>query len=141
PLPLPEDRLLFVLVYLKQNPLQVLLAWLFGLTQPKAHQWLHVLLPVLLDTLRTHHHLPAGGQAQLSASLHEAMVREGLARASPEGAAASSPLAETPETPETLGADALPGLSPPGADVPSRRHRVADRKAQRSGRPTRLLQR
>ncbi|MGF1528526.1 MAG: transposase family protein, partial [Candidatus Competibacterales bacterium] len=47
PLPLPEDRLLFVLVYLKQNPLQVLLAWLFGLTQPKAHQWLHVLLPVL----------------------------------------------------------------------------------------------
>jgi hypothetical protein len=53
PLPTPEDRLLFILVYLKQNPTQVLHGRLFGLRPSKATQWLHVLLPVLRNTLRT----------------------------------------------------------------------------------------
>jgi hypothetical protein len=46
PLPTPEDRLLFVLVYLKQNPTQRLHGGLFGMRQSKATQWIHVLLPV-----------------------------------------------------------------------------------------------
>ena len=53
PLPTPEDRLLFILVYLKQNPTQLLHGCLFGMRQSKATQWIHVLLPVLRNTLRT----------------------------------------------------------------------------------------
>lgn len=53
PLPTPEDRLLFLLVYLKQNPTQLLHGRLFGLRQSKATQWIHVLLPVLRNALRT----------------------------------------------------------------------------------------
>jgi hypothetical protein len=52
PLPTPEDRLLFILVYLKTSPLQVVQGRLFGMGQSKAHQWIHVLLTVLQATLR-----------------------------------------------------------------------------------------
>src|SRR5919204_6502769 len=53
PLPTPEDRLLFILVYLKIYPLQVVQGRLFGMGQSKAHQWIHVLLVILRATLRT----------------------------------------------------------------------------------------
>src|SRR5688572_2122965 len=53
PLPTPEDRLLFILVYLKTYPLQVVQGRLFGMGQSKAHQWIHALLVVLRATLRT----------------------------------------------------------------------------------------
>src|SRR5215211_2568014 len=53
PLPTPEDRLLFILVYLKTYSLQVVQGRLFGMGQSKAHQWLHVLLVILQATLRT----------------------------------------------------------------------------------------
>ena len=52
PLPTPEDRLLFLLVYLKTYSIQVVQAQLFGMGQSKAHQWIHVLLVVLRTTLR-----------------------------------------------------------------------------------------
>ena len=52
PLPTPEDRLLFILVYLKTHPLQVAHGILFGLPQGKTNQWIHVLLPVLRTALR-----------------------------------------------------------------------------------------
>lgn len=53
PLPTPEDRLLFILVYLKQHPTHLLHGCLFGMRQSKATQWIHVLLPVLRNALRT----------------------------------------------------------------------------------------
>src|SRR6266571_2815879 len=53
PLPTPEDRLFFILTYLKTYALQVVQGRLFGMGQSKANQWIHVLLPVLLATLRT----------------------------------------------------------------------------------------
>jgi DDE superfamily endonuclease len=53
PLPMPEDRLFFILVYLKTYALQVVQGRLFGMGQSKANQWIHVLLPVLLAALRT----------------------------------------------------------------------------------------
>ena len=53
PLPMPEDRLFFILVYLKTYALQVVHGRLFGMGQSKANQWIHVLLPVLLAALRT----------------------------------------------------------------------------------------
>src|SRR5215831_18708086 len=52
PLLTPEDRLLFLLVYLKTYPLQVVQGRLFGMGQSKAHQWIHVLLVVLRAALR-----------------------------------------------------------------------------------------
>ena len=39
PLPTPEDRLLFILVYLKTYPLQVVQGRLFGMAQSKAHAY------------------------------------------------------------------------------------------------------
>lgn len=51
PLPTPEDRLLFILSYLKSNALQVFHGQLFGMPQNKANQWIHTLLPVLQATL------------------------------------------------------------------------------------------
>src|SRR6266705_5354492 len=59
PLPTPEDRLLFILTYLKTYALQVVHGRLFGMGQSKAHQWIHVLLPVLLAALRTLGDAPA----------------------------------------------------------------------------------
>src|SRR5712691_1796343 len=53
PLPTPEDRLFFVLTYLKTYTLQVVQGRLFGMVQGKANQWIHVLLPALLAALRT----------------------------------------------------------------------------------------
>src|SRR2546425_9923923 len=52
PLLTPEDRLLFILAYLKTYALQVVHGRLFGMVQGKAHQWIHVLLPALLAALR-----------------------------------------------------------------------------------------
>ncbi len=42
PLPTPEDRLLFMLVSLKQHTLHLLHGRLFGMRQSKATQWMHV---------------------------------------------------------------------------------------------------
>lgn len=53
PLPTPEDRLLFILSYLKSNALQIFHGQLFGMRQNKANQWIHTLLPVLRATFVT----------------------------------------------------------------------------------------
>src|SRR4051812_2441682 len=47
----PEQKLLFILVYLKTYPLQVVMAELFGLSQPAVNSWIHRLLPVLQEAL------------------------------------------------------------------------------------------
>jgi hypothetical protein len=52
PLATPEDRLFFLLTYLKTYAVQVVQGRLFGMSQSKANQWIHVLLPALLAGLR-----------------------------------------------------------------------------------------
>jgi hypothetical protein len=47
----PEDKLLFILAYLKTYPLQVVGGELFGLSQPQTNHWIHRLLPVLQAAL------------------------------------------------------------------------------------------
>jgi Helix-turn-helix of DDE superfamily endonuclease len=69
PLPTPEDRLLFILVYLKTYPLQVVQGRLFGLGQSKAHQWIHVLLVVLQATLRALGDAPTRSVTELATRL------------------------------------------------------------------------
>ena len=69
PLPTPEDRLLFLLAYIKTYALQVVQGRLFGMGQRKAHQWIHVLLPVLLAALRTLGDAPARSLTALAQRL------------------------------------------------------------------------
>ena len=59
PLPTPEDRLLFVLSYLKVAALQVAHGAMFEMSQSNANKWIHVLLPTLHQTLINLGDLPA----------------------------------------------------------------------------------
>jgi hypothetical protein len=47
----PEQKLLFLLVYLKTYPLQTLLGELFELSQSRVNYWIHRLLPILQQAL------------------------------------------------------------------------------------------
>ena len=69
PLPTPEDRLFFILVYLKTYALQVVQGRLFGMGQSKANQWIHVLLPALLAALRSLGDAPARSLTALAQRL------------------------------------------------------------------------
>ena len=69
PLPTPEDRMFFLLTYLKTYSLQVVQGRLFGMGQSKANQWIHVLLPALLTALRTLGDAPARSLAALAQRL------------------------------------------------------------------------
>ena len=46
-----EDKLLFILVYQKTNPLQTMHGLQFELSQPQTNYWIHHLLPVLQRAL------------------------------------------------------------------------------------------
>jgi hypothetical protein len=87
PLPTPEDRLLFILTYVKTYSLQVVQGRLFGMGQSKAHQWIHVLLPALLAALRTLGDAPARSLTALAQRL-------GVSDA--DAATVITPLAEEP---------------------------------------------
>jgi hypothetical protein len=100
PLPTPEDRLLFILVYLKTYPLQVVQGRLFGMGQSKAHQWIHVLLVVLQATLRTLGDAP-------TRSLTELAKRVGVAAADTP-AVVVPPTMSDPSVPEPAPALAAP---------------------------------
>src|SRR5216110_2368863 len=87
PLPTPEDRLFFILVYLKTYALQVVHGRLFGMVQGKANQWIHVLLPALLAALRALGDAPARSLTALAQRL-------GVSEA--DAATVVVPLAEEP---------------------------------------------
>src|SRR5262245_2144146 len=100
PLPTPEDRLFFLLTYLKTSTLQVVQGRLFGMRQSKAHQWMHVLLPALLAALR------ALGDAP-TRSLTALVWRFGVSEA--EAASVVAPLEEPgPVTPGPAAAPVSP---------------------------------
>jgi len=46
-----EDKLLFTLIYQKTYPIQEMLGLQFGISQPQANYWVHLLLPILRQTL------------------------------------------------------------------------------------------
>ena len=87
PLPTPEDRLFFLLTYLKTYSLQVVQGRLFGMGQSKANQWMHVLLPALLAALRALGDAPARSLTALAQRL-------GVSEA--DAATVVVPLAEAP---------------------------------------------
>ena len=55
----PEDKLLFILFYFKFYPTQALLGFMFGISQPQANVWIHLLTPVLNAALGRQQQLPA----------------------------------------------------------------------------------
>jgi len=52
-LPPIADKLFFILVYQKTHPLQTMHGLHFGLSQPQTNAWIHRLLPILQQALRT----------------------------------------------------------------------------------------
>ena len=116
PLPTPEDRLLFSLVYLKTYPLQVVQGRLFGMGQSKAHQWIHVLLVVLRTTLRTLGDAPTRSVQALAQRLGvaeadaAAVVVPPLASPPPVDPTASEPASPLSATTGPSGASSAPRM-------------------------------
>lgn len=59
PLPTMEDKLFFILVYLKQAPTQEVQGALFGMYQPEANRWIHLLHGIVNQVLAALNALPA----------------------------------------------------------------------------------
>lgn len=93
PLPIPEERLLFILSYLKTNALQVAHGRLFGMPQCKANQWIHALLPVLKETLKAFGDTPARSVEELTQRLNttETTARRPLFRTTGPNARSAAP--------------------------------------------------
>ena len=91
PLPTPEDRLFFILVYIKTYVLQVVQGRLFGMVQGKANQWIHVLLPALLAAFRALGDAPARSLMALAQRLGVAEADAAAVVASLEEEAAPWP--------------------------------------------------
>jgi len=114
PLPTPQDRLFFLLTYLKTYSLQVVQGRLFGMGQSKANQWIHVLLPALQAALCSLGDIPPRSLAPLAQRLGVSEV---------EAATVVEPLEEEPPpvTPTSSTATAgqasplLPMTTPRGA--------------------------
>jgi hypothetical protein len=128
PLPTPEDRLFFILTYLKTYALQVVQGRLFGMGQSKANQWIHVLLPALLAALRALGDAPARSLTALAQRLSVSEV---------DAATTVAPLEEP--TPVATGPAAAPaspllpmtarnGASSAPKTLLNRRHVIAARK-------------
>jgi Helix-turn-helix of DDE superfamily endonuclease len=111
-LPTPEDRLLFILVYLKTYPLQVVQGRLFGIGQSKAHQWIHVLLVVLRATLRALGDAPSRSVQALAQRLG---VAEAQAAALVVPTAEPSPPADPPAQAPATASPLLATMAPNGA--------------------------
>jgi hypothetical protein len=109
PLPTPEDRLLFILTYLKTYALQVMHGRLFGMGQSKANQWIHVLLPVLLAALRALGDAPARSLTALAQRL-------GVSEA--DAATVVVPLEEEPAPVVAVPVVAVPVVAPASPLVP-----------------------
>jgi hypothetical protein len=65
PLPLMEDKLFFILNYLKTNNLQTVQGAFFGISQPKANMWIHCLHPILNHSLAALGELPTRQMEQM----------------------------------------------------------------------------
>ena len=112
PLPTPEDRLFFLLTYLKTYSLQVVQGRLFGMGQSKANQWIHVLLPALQAALHTLGDTPARSLTALAQRLGVTVAAAAaVVTPLPEepGPVAAAPVAAAPVSP------LLPMTGPNGA--------------------------
>lgn len=70
-LPHDQDKLLFILMYLKTFPLQELQAATFSMSQPQANFWIHLLSPILQKTLKRLKELPERNSQKLEQLLKD----------------------------------------------------------------------
>jgi Helix-turn-helix of DDE superfamily endonuclease len=129
PLATPEDRLFFLLTYLKTYAVQVVQGRLFGMSQSKANQWIHVLLPALLAALRGLGDAPA---RSLTALAHKLAVSEGTLAPleEPSHSPASAPVAGQ-GSPLLLMTERNDALSAPRALLNRRNVTVARKRTTR----------
>jgi hypothetical protein len=66
-----RDMLVFILYYLKNNPLQEALAAMFGMNQPQANLWVHLLKNILQQSLDASNSLPCRDFESLQKLLRE----------------------------------------------------------------------
>ena len=64
-----EDKLLFILYYVKAYPLQEILAFEFGMVQSTANEWIHILSAVLKKALDHGGYVPERDPQQLATVL------------------------------------------------------------------------
>lgn len=69
PLPTMADTQLFILTYVKQNPIQEVQGQLFGMSQSNANKWIHLLHAVLNHALAHQELLPARNAEDLAVML------------------------------------------------------------------------
>lgn len=69
PLPTATDRLLFILTYLKLNPIQEVQGQLFGMSQPNVSKWSRLLMEIMLLALDRQGMLPARTASELATYL------------------------------------------------------------------------
>src|SRR4029450_8592858 len=124
PLPTPEDRLFFILVYLKTYALQGVHGRGFGMGQSKANQWIHVLLPALLVALRTLGDAPARSLTALAQRLGVSEADAATMVAPLEEEPASLPAPDSPLLPMT----GRNGASSAPKTLLNRPHVIAARK-------------
>ena len=85
PLPTVEDKLLFILMYLRKATTQDIFGEVFGMPQPVANKWIHVLHPCLKIALTILGAIPArtAGELKLETSEQQVYFQDGTERAIP----------------------------------------------------------
>jgi hypothetical protein len=73
PLPTSKDKLLFILVHIKQNLTQEVQGQLFGMIQSDANKWLQLLRPVVLRSLEQLDVVPVRLAARMAAPVEPVM--------------------------------------------------------------------
>ena len=74
-----EEKLLFILYYLKTYPLQTVIAVQFGMSQSQANEWIHKLSKILREALDRISQLPERAAHSLISSLQHIADNEELA--------------------------------------------------------------
>ena len=85
PLQTIEDKLLFILMYLRKASTQDLFGEVFGMPQPVANKWIHVLHPCLQKALAVLGAIPArtAGELKLHNTAQQVYFQDGTERAIP----------------------------------------------------------
>jgi hypothetical protein len=82
PLPTSDDKLLFILTYMKQNPTQAVQGQLFGMTQSNVSKWYHIINPILQRAMDAQGFLPARTYEELTQMLMESDDMDDMAASS-----------------------------------------------------------
>ena len=77
PLPTLADKRLFMLTYVKQNPIPGVQGHLFGMSQSNANKWIHLLPTVLNGACAYHDVLPARTADELATLLTTSQTKDG----------------------------------------------------------------